>query len=195
MQRSERDAEWFRYRPGSRLASNLLRLAVLVVYAGVPVLLCAFSLSPYAWLRTVFLLSLPLLFFGGIPLTAALISSADISLTPDGVRLHVVGPWVIRIPWDALRYSTIIEMPAPAHTRLTLARAWDSLHTVHVPGMNVLKTVGIYYGLGQMPVFAVTPDHEHRDRLLQRLRHGQHPLRRAPERSRRPWRSPNRDLD
>lgn len=48
MQRSERDAEWFRYRPGSRLASNLLRLAVLVVYAGVPVLLCAFSLSPYA---------------------------------------------------------------------------------------------------------------------------------------------------
>lgn len=186
---SER-VEWFRYRPGS-LVSDFLRASILLGYLGVPLLLCAFSISGRLFLVTFALLALPLLLVGSVPFVATLITSADIAVTRDEVRLHVVGPWVICIPWDALRHATVWDMPPPVHIRATLLRRWDGIHTVYVPGLTVLTPVGLYYGMGRAALFVITPDHEGHERLLDRIRHAQHPLRRRGGRKPTPWRAPD----
>lgn len=191
---SERDVEWFRYGSGSRALTQLPRALLLLGYFGVPAALCALSFGPTPWLRILFLLALPLIVMSGVPVVAALVTSADIGLDRDAVRLHVVGPWVIDIPWEALRYAAIWEASPPSHVNAVLARRWGQVHLVHVPGLRVLAPVGIFYGLGRSPTFVVTPDHERSRQLVERLKHSQHPLRRGTQRS-KPWRAPDRKLD
>jgi len=191
---SEYGVEWFRYRPEGRLGAMVLRAALLLIYLGIPLTLCAVGFGRSWFITVLLLLGLPLIVAGGIPVLAALITSADIAATRDGIELHVLGPWVMRAPWDALRHSTVWHLPPPGHTRLTLLHGWDEVHAVYVPGMRLLMPVGLTYGLGRSQVFVVTPDHSGYERLLQRIEHLHHPLRRSSRRT-RPWRSPDRDLE
>lgn len=191
---SEHGVEWFRFRAASRPGPMLLRSALLFLYLGIPLVLCAVGFGRSWFLTTLLLFGLPLIVAAGIPVLAALVTSADIAATLDGIELHVIGPWVVRIPWDALRYSTVWTLRPPAHTRLLLLHDWEEVRAIYVPGKRLLTTVGLTYGLGRAQVFILTPDHDGHRRLLQRIEHMQHPLRKQGRHS-RPWRAPDRDLE
>ena len=185
--------EWHRYQPDRPGLASLARAIALLGYIGVPVLLCGLTVSPAFPLRTVGLLALPILLAGAVPFIASLVTTADISTDDEAVTLHISGPWQTTIPWEALRYSTVWEVEPPGHAPLLTLRRWEKVRAVYVPGLRSLTPVGMYYGLGQTPVFIITPDHERGDWLVRRIEHLQHPLKRRQPVRARPWAAPPRD--
>jgi len=105
-----------------------------------------------------------------------LITLSDIMLEDTGIRLRIVGPWSVLVPWQALGEMTIKEVrcipPYEPRRRGLLRRSEKrTLYAVHVPGLTIWHTLtGLCYGLGFCPVFIITPAHERYEALLERLK-------------------------
>lgn len=185
--------EWHRYRPERPWLASAARALVLLGYLGIPLALLGLSASPYAPLQTAGVLALVILAGGAVPFVASLVTTADISTDDEALTVHVSGPWQTTIRWEGLGTSTVWEVEPPGHAWLLTLRRWPKVYAVYVPGLRALTPVGMYYGLGQTPVFIITPDHERADWLARRIKHLQHPLRRRQPVRARPWAPPPGD--
>jgi hypothetical protein len=179
--------EWHRYAPLARWRRAASRALAGVMYLSAPLVLCAASGSR-PLLYAALLGWLPLLVLLSGPFMAALVASADIAAEQEGLRLYILGPWRMFIPWQALRFSETLDAPLPLPIRLLAfgrgTRAW----AVHVPGLSALAPVGVYLGIGRLPVFVITAGHDRQERLRDRLAHLKHPLARASRASASRWR-------
>ena len=168
---------WHEYRPTGPLAA-VMRGALITGIIGVPLLLAMVSsLLPAAGL--VLLLALPLLGVGAMPLLGLLIATADLGSSRQGLTLRVLGPFTIFLPWPELKHCALWQTPVPAPIRWALLRRWPLAHAVYVPGRNGLIPAGLLFGLGRLPVFIITPDHQDASSLIKRLEHFHHPLTQA----------------
>lgn len=167
----------YRYLPDNRRKRIFIRAIVLLIFGGIPLSLVLNSLvipRSVIWV----LLFLPLLWLSALVITAVLATTADLTLTPEALEITMLGPWVIRIPTSAAKIMLIEEVPAPLHIRLITRSQWQKVHLISVAGLGILTLVGIYYGVGRVPMFVLTPDHQNYRDLIRRLEHHKHPLNR-----------------
>ncbi len=185
--------EWYPYRRDRRLAAAGLRWGLVAVFLGVPLLIFLLGWGQWGFLQLTLIFLLPVLFFAGIPALGLLVTTADLGVGISGIRIAIFGPWEATVKWEELKHAAVWTVRPPAHVGLLLRRRWDEVYAVYVPGLDVLAPVGMYLGLGRMPVFVITPDHDRYQVILKRLEHVHHPLKDVKrEQKPRRWRSPRR---
>ncbi len=118
-----------------------------------------------------FALALAVLYFLARSLLSAaatFVASADIEVDDAGVVLYVFGGRGRRIPWGRIEAGAIRRVRLRSTFRPD--REGERAYIVLVPGLPLIYALaGAYYRTGFMPVFVVTPDHEHHEALLARL--------------------------
>jgi hypothetical protein len=145
-------------------------IGFLVASTTIPVILDFENACPGA-LMAVFLI-LPLTLGWLIGISAYIVMLSDIIIEDDGIRLHYLGSWSVKVPWESLGEAEIfrIKLHDP-FARPTIAFTYMSLFAVHVPELPLLhKLVGLRCRLGLFPIFFVTPYHDRHELLIARLR-------------------------
>jgi hypothetical protein len=178
------DVEVFHYmpndQPGYRMGRPIVFVApilwILAIAAMVALAIGAHGqVSPIMWF-VMLPLCIAALYYYTIRGAAYIVLSSDIALEEGGFRLFILGAWSVFIPLDALRDMSMYKtMYFDLHNLEELPRLGpppqDDLFAFHVPGLTLLhKLAGFSFGLGFLPVFAVTPYHYEYERLLEKLR-------------------------
>ncbi len=108
----------------------------------------------------------------GIPLTcsAGIVTTSDITVEEEGIRLYLFDSKIFFISWEQLRQAEFKK------TRISLLyKPWPKHQTtvfpIYMPDLPIIyKITGLYYKLGYTPVFVITTDHDGHELLLDRIR-------------------------
>jgi hypothetical protein len=100
---------------------------------------------------------------------AAWITSADMRVDQDGIRLALFGTSETLIGWDALNGAKIETQKHPP--LLFPLKKGAEAYVIHVPSLGLLfRLTGIEYFQGTRPVFVVTSNHARYEMLLDQIR-------------------------
>ncbi len=97
------------------------------------------------------------------------VTSSDIAISSEGVRVFLRERSPRLIPWDSFAPGTITTVKP-----LTLFRApreGDAAYAIAIDGLDLpFRLTGLSYGQGWKSIFVVTSDHELHTRLLDQLK-------------------------
>jgi hypothetical protein len=153
--------------------SQIVVLALVILSFTVLLILGSNPLNTLGMLMAIAILA-PFMYLASSNAAACIVLFSDITLEERGIRLHLLGPRSLLIPWEALRDATMSKIRAPDPDGRGRAfwqpRSYIELYVVNVPGLTFLhRLAGRHYRIGY-PVFIVTPYHHRYETLLQRLR-------------------------
>lgn len=181
---------WIRCMPERRFRRGLALALWVLIFGLLP---AASQVAAVVVRGSIFLamMLIPITVTAFVILIGGLVTCADLRLSFDRIDICLLGPFTLPLPMSATRIMLVEEWDTPtgvrAMARLMLGVDWPRIQSVAVGGVGLLQIVGMCYGLGRVPVFILTSDHQGREALIRRIDHAHHPLKQRRGRSIR-WR-------